>query len=276
MKRLFVDREFRDKEKPEDYVFIQATVEDNEALMKAAPGYLDMLELLPEDIRRGHRYGDWSVMSGQFFPEFRVATHVGQFSKPEKNWKLFRGMDYGLDMLACVWVGVDEKGRCYVYREAQEPGLIVSEAAELIRGLTPKEEDVMLTAAPPDLWSTQKDSGRTMEELFALNGVVLQKVVSSRVAGWMAVKEKLRIGPDGKPGLMVDESCRGLIGNLQALRRSGKNPSDAAVNPHNVTHICDALRYFCTLRLPEPEEETPGGEAALEYIYYGMGGNKRW
>lgn len=107
VKRLFIDRDFRPGEKPEDYRFIPATVEDNEVLMKKTPGYLEMLDLLPEEMRRGHRYGDWNAMSGQFFPEFRRERHVYQGDGPKEGWKLYRAMDYGLDMLACVWVGVD-------------------------------------------------------------------------------------------------------------------------------------------------------------------------
>lgn len=52
VKRLFVSREYRGGEREEDYTFIPATVEDNPQLMKASPEYVQMLELLPEDVRR--------------------------------------------------------------------------------------------------------------------------------------------------------------------------------------------------------------------------------
>lgn len=273
VKRLFIDRRFRGREKPEDYRFIPATVEDNKALLEGAPGYVEMLELLPEDIRRGHRYGDWGVFAGQYFSEFDPRLHVVKGLTPRSDWQLYRGIDYGLDMLACVWFGVDDKGRMYVYREVQEPGLVVSEAARLIRGMTPPEEDILATAAPPDLWSTQKDSGRTMEALFARGGVPLARVSSARVAGWMAVKERLRPGEDGQPGLLIDANCRGLIENLQALRYSDRNPSDCDVKPHAITHVCDALRYGCQLRFAdETEEREEADEEMLGYIYYGTGG----
>ena len=273
VKRLFIDRRFRPREKPEDYRFIPATVEDNTALLKAAPGYVEMLELLPEDIRRGHRYGDWGGFAGQYFSEFDPRRHVVKGLTPQRDWQLYRGIDYGLDMLACVWFGLDERGKMYVYREAQEPGLVVSEAARLIQRLTPRSEEILATAAPPDLWSTQKDSGRTMEALFAQAGVPLVRVPSARVAGWMAVKERLRSGEDGTPDLVIDESCRGLIENLQALQYSTRNPSDCDVKPHAITHICDALRYGCQLGFGGGEiQEDEGDEEMLGYIYYGTGG----
>lgn len=271
VKRLFVDRKFQGRERPEDYRFIPATVEDNKVLMENAPEYIRMLDMLPEDLRRAHRYGDWGALTGQFFPELDVKRHVVRGLRPQRDWKLYRGIDYGLDMLACVWVGVDPGGRMYVYREVQEPGLIVSQAAGLIRRMTPGEEDIQCTAAPPDLWSAQKDSGRTLEELFCRNGVPLLRVSSARVAGWMGLKERLRDREDGRPGLLIDESCRGLIENLQALRHSDKNPSDCDTQPHHITHICDALRYASQLRTQEEGED----EAAMEtmgYLYYGMEG----
>lgn len=52
VKRLFIDRDYRGSEKGEDYTFIPARVYDNRALMGQDPGYVAMLENLPEDLRR--------------------------------------------------------------------------------------------------------------------------------------------------------------------------------------------------------------------------------
>ena len=132
VKRLFVDREYREGEKAKDYTFIPATVDDNPQLLEASPEYKQMLDLLPEDVRRAWRYGDWNAMAGTFFPEFRKETHViAPFVRVPREWKKYRAFDYGLDMFACLWVAVDFEGRAYVYREVQQSGLIVSEAAKL-------------------------------------------------------------------------------------------------------------------------------------------------
>lgn len=153
-------------------------------------------------------------------------------------------------MLACIWVAVDFAGRCWVYREAQESGLIVSQAAELIRAMTPPGERVECTMAPPDMWSRQKDSGKTMAELFARHGVDLVRAGNHRLHGWMAVKEALgpMRGPGDRPGLLVSRECRGLIENLKSIQHDPKRPGDCATEPHEITHICDALRYFCATR----------------------------
>lgn len=110
VKRLFVSREFADSENPKDYLFIPATVEDNKALMKASPEYIQMLDSMPDDLRAAHRYGDWDALSGQYFGELRPDKHTcDPFMIPE-GWKRYRTIDYGLDMFACFWFAVDERG----------------------------------------------------------------------------------------------------------------------------------------------------------------------
>ena len=234
VKRLFVDREYREGEKAKDYTFIPATVDDNPQLLEASPEYKQMLDLLPEDVRRAWRYGDWNAMAGTFFPEFHKETHViAPFVRVPREWKKYRAFDYGLDMFACLWVAVDFEGRAYVYREVQQSGLIVSEAAKLANALTPPEEHIEFTIAPPDMWNRQKDSGRSMAEIFAQYGLGLLKASNNRVQGWMAVKELLKPmkSDTDRPGLLVTENCVGLIRNLPSIQHDEKNPRTAPRSP---------------------------------------------
>ena len=289
VKRLFVDRDFAEGENPKDYTFVPATVDDNPQLLAASPEYKQMLDLLPEDVRRAWRYGDWDALEGAYFPEFKSDTHVIEpFIHVPAEWKKYRAFDYGLDMFACLWIAVDFDGRCYVYREVQQKGLIVSEAAQLMRSLTPPEEQISFTAAPPDMWARQKDSGKNMAEIFATCGVGLVRASNNRVQGHMMVKEMLKPmrGDQDRPGLLFTKNCRGLIRNIQLIEHDAKNPSDCATEPHEVTHIVDALRYFCITRTlgaertapqveedpgseTEYDEEMTGGEVSAEYLNYG-------
>lgn len=292
VKRLFVDKEYQDGEKEEDYLFIHATIDDNPQLLEGSPEYRQMLDLLPEDVRRAWRYGDWNALAGTYFPEFQKDTHVIEpFYRIPDEWKKYRAFDYGLDMFACLWVAVDFDGRCYVYREVQQKNLIVSEAAQLALSLTPPNERIEFTIAPPDMWNRQKDSGKSMAEIFAQNGVGLIRASNNRVQGWMAEKEMLKPlkSKDDKPGLLVTNDCRGLIRNIMLIQRDEKNPSDCATDPHDITHINDALRYFCITRTLGAEsfsktedddldrrandydEEMTGGEMDDGYMAYGGG-----
>ncbi len=87
VKRLFIDRDYRNAERPEDYVFIPARVYDNEALMEANPEYVAALENLPDDLRRAHLEGDWDGLMGQFFKEWRRDKHVCKPFPIPQHWK---------------------------------------------------------------------------------------------------------------------------------------------------------------------------------------------
>ena len=275
VKRLFVDREFKAAEDPDDYVFIQAKATDNPALMENDPGYLKMLDNLPDGLREAWRDGRWDVFAGQYFPEFQRQTHVIAPRVLPKEWPRYRVIDYGLDMLACYWAAIDYDGRLWIYREHCQPGLKVSDAAAAMKELTSADEQVRFTIAPPDMWSTQKDSGRTMAEIFVGCGVPLVKASNQRVHGWMAMKEFLKLREDGMPGLVVFDTCTRLIRDISAVQHDEKNPSDVAKEPHEYTHSPDAIRYLCVFRAmgAEPEPEPKDEDELLAYDDYMTGGD---
>lgn len=252
VKRLFVDKEYRGAENPADYTFIPARVYDNKVLMKSDPGYVKMLQSLPKGLREAWLEGKWDQFAGQFFPEFQEDTHVCQpFSIPE-NWRRYFAMDYGLDMLAGYFIALSPEGKAVVYREIYESGLIVSQAAQHILDC---HEPVECFLAPPDLWNRRQDTGRSVAEIFAGQGIWLQRAENARESGWMDLKEWLRPGENG-PALTVFPCCHNLIRSLQALRFDPNGGGDAATEPHEVTHAPDALRYFAAgrPRPPRPEE----------------------
>lgn len=271
VKRLFIDRRFRAGENGADYCFIKATVDDNRDLMEKQPDYAAALELLPEDVRAAHRYGDWDALAGTYFSEFVPSVHVCPPFVIPPAWPRYRAFDYGLDMFACLWIAVDAGGRCYVYREYCAPSLTVSEAAEAALRATPPEERIEFTLAPPDLWSRQRETGRTGAEIFAQCGVGLVKAPNGRVQGWLMVKELLRLRKDGRPGLMIFDGCASLREYLPLLQHDSGNPSDCSDEPHEITHVCDALRYFCVSRtLPAERVREEAEEATGADTYDGV------
>lgn len=282
VKRLFIERNFisnRDgpeqNENPDDYLFIPATVEDNTALLKSSPGYLKMLASMPEDLRRAYRYGDWDALGGSYFPEFSEEVHMHAPFPIPAHWPRYRSFDYGLDMLACIWAAVDEAGRSWVYREYSEPGLTVGEAASAILARTAPGEIIEATFAPPDMWSRQKDTGRTMAEIFMESGLPIVRADNSRVQGHMLIKEALAIRPDGQPALRLFSSCRRTAEDLRDIQADANNPNDCAKEPHELTHRVDALRYYVISRTasasPKAQVVTIDGEA-LDYEGFMAGG----
>ena len=272
VKRLFIDREYRKGEHPEEYKFISAKVYDNKALLKMNPDYVNQLESLNDDLRRAWLDGEWDIFDGQFFKEFDREVHVCEPFPIPREWFKYRAFDYGLDMCACLWVAVDTEGNSYVYREFNSPNLIVSEATKAMLENTPADEIIRTTFAPPDLWSRQKDTGKSMFEVFRDSGLDIIKASNDRHSGWEQVKEMLKVvnsrdaitGEDVKKSkLTIFSTCRDLIRNIPLLQYDKHDTNDVSTEPHDITHNTDALRYFWVSRMsytPKPERELSQAE----------------
>lgn len=268
VKRLFIDREYRNKEKPENYEFIQSLVYDNQYLMNNNPEYVENLENLPEQRKKAMLYGDWDSFEGQYFDEFRRDIHVIEPFVLPAHWKRYVSIDYGLDMLAGLWIAIDEHMHAYVYKELYEPNLIISVATERMKQVN-GDDRVSVWYAPPDLWNRRQETGKSAADIFRENGVMLYKDNNNRVNGWYAVKEWLKPyevvdEQTGKPiktaDIKIFSNCTNLIRTLPQLQHDESDPNDVANEPHELTHAPDALRGFCTMKhapssIPKKENE---------------------
>ena len=259
VKRLFIDRAFREGERPEDYRFIPASVYDNGALLSKDPDYVRMLESLPPRMRDAWLYGRWDVFEGQFFPEFDEERHVIKPQEIPTRLRRFVSLDYGLDMLAALLLGVDEGGTLYVIREVAIPNLRLREAGEAAVRMIDGER-VEYVVASPDLWNRRQDSGRSgFEVMQAVPGMPpMRPADDRRIAGWRILREYLAGGLGGnseRPGLYVSSACGELIRCLPLLQSDRERAEDAAGEPHAVTHAPEALRYGVMSRALPPEDE---------------------
>lgn len=260
VKRLFIDRDFRDNENPDDHVFIQAGVYDNAVLMEKDPQYVKDLESLPFELREAWLYGKWDVMAGQYFSEWEREVHVCKAFDIPELWTWYVTMDYGLDMLAAYAIAVAPDGTAYVADEVYEGrekidvsgapgrGLIISEAAERLKELA-RGRKISDWLAPPDLWNARQETGRSVADIFAEHGIYLTKTSNDRIDGWMAMHERLKVieGPDGLPTaqLKIFPKCVNLIRCIPLMQYDDRKPTDASQQPHEITHGPDAIRYFC-------------------------------
>lgn len=264
VKRLFLDRIYRDGERAEDYRFISASVYDNDALLSKDPEYVHMLESLPPRMRDAWLYGKWDVFDGQFFPEFDESVHTVDSSRIPTRLRRFAAMDYGLDMLAALVLGVDDAGTIYVLREFCAPGLRLSEAAAAVVRLIGSDA-VDYIVASPDLWNRRQDSGKSGFEIMqSVHGMPpMRPADDRRIPGWRIVREYLSRptggGEDGReearPRLLFARCCSELIRCMPLLLSDKERPEDAAGEPHSVTHAPEALRYAVMSRAQPPESE---------------------
>lgn len=245
VKRLFVEKKYLNNENPNDYLFIPATVFDNAVLMEKDPDYVKMLDNLDEPLRMAWRDGNWDMLAGQYFNEFDRNIHAIDPIEIQPHWKIYRAIDYGLDCFACVWIAVDELNNYYVFREYAKPNKIISDGCGEILKFGGSSVD--MTLAPPDLWARSQESGKSKSDLFFENDLPLVRSNSNREAGWLHIKELLK-----HQRLYIFKSCTELIECLTALQRDGRNPNDCMTQPHEITHLPDALRYFCSYWIYAP------------------------
>jgi phage terminase large subunit len=260
VKRLFVDKDYKNKEVADDYDFIRSYVYDNKFLLENSPDYVRTLENLPDDRRKAMLEGDWDIFDGQYFSEFSRDLHVIQPFELHANWNRFITIDYGLDMLAAYWIAIDTMNNAYCYKELYQSNLIISDAAKAIKDMT--TENITMRYAPPDLYNRRQDTGKSAIDIFADNQLFFVKASNDRVQGWYNVKEWL------KPVMVKDEqtgelkkstrfkifaNCTNLIRCLPQLQYDDKNPNDVANEPHEITHSPDAIRYFLADRPPSTD-----------------------
>ncbi len=243
VKRLFVDRCYREDEDPKDYCFIPAQVYDNPALLRGDPDYVRGLESLPKKLKDAWLHGRWDVFEGQFFPEFCPETHVISAKEIPDALRCFAAVDYGFDMLAVLLLGTDAHGSIYVLREYCAPDKTLGQAADEIVRLC-RGYRVEYVVASPDLWNRRQDTGYSGFEIMQSTPGMppMQAADDRRVAGWRILREYLSPAP-GAPCLRIASSCEVLIRSLPALLCSAQKNEDASGEPHAVTHAPEALRY---------------------------------
>lgn len=266
VKRLFIDKQYKDTENPDDYEMIHAKVYDNKFIMDNDPQYVKRLENLPPERRAQMLDGDWNVFSGLFFIEFEERYHVipdGRLPL-DKNYNLYVSIDYGLDMFAAYFICVTPYNK-FVFDEIHKPGLLISQAATAIRtkidDLKLRYEDFVAFLGPDDLWNTSQENGRCKADLWSDYGINLTKSRRDRSAGWLAIKEDLYVDyslPENEREnscvLKIWRKCSNLLRCIPKLQTNPKNSDDCMTEPHDLTHGPDALRTFYNYWLNVPDE----------------------
>lgn len=276
LKHHFIDRleeQIRREENPRyraaRYHFIQAMLWDNPYYMDpdgTYTAYEERLFAYDPERRRQLLMGDWTALTGQFFPEFRTtgpACHVADIPIPP-GCKIERWIDWGYDPHygMCQWVACFPNGRLYVFYEWKFNGsnapvkLVASQVAQKIRTYTldeilplVKSNRVNKTVADPSMWSGDGHSGEDYAETFQRNGVSLTKGDNERVMGWGRVRHWLRLAPDGLPWLMFHPRCVVTARTIPGLVRDDDDPDD--VDTTGEDHPGDCVRYGVMAR-PTP------------------------
>ncbi len=278
VKRIFVDRNFKKGEYPEEYDFIKATVYDNEPLMKAQPDYVKQLEALPEKQRKAWLDGDWDIYEGQYFEEFtddkehyidRRYTHVIEPFEIPGHWKIYRSFDFGYAKpFSCAWWACDEDGRLYRILELYgctkdantgvkwEPNKIFEEIHKVEAEHRWLKGKSIYGIADPSIWDESR--GESIAETAEKHRVYFEPGDNTRLAGWMQMRYRFVFDENGIPMMYVFNTCKGFIRTIPLLQYDDKKVEDLDTSGED--HIADETRYMCMsrpikARLPVEQKE---------------------
>lgn len=271
VKRLFIDRRFKETENPDDYVFIQAKVKDNKPLMENQPDYVQQLEGLTGKLKKAWLDGDWNIFEGQFFEDFvdnpnhyedRQYTNVIKGFEPHADWKIYRSYDFGYsDPFSCGWWAVDYDGR--LYRILELYGCVKNEPDTGVKW-TPEEQfaeisriehehpwlkgKVIHGVADPSIWDGSK--GVSTADVAKRYGIYFTPGVNARIPGWMQMHYRFAFDENGYPMMYVFNSCKHFIRTIPTLIYSETKPEDLDTELED--HIADETRYMCMARPIKP------------------------
>ena len=276
IKRLFIDRNFRRGENPNDYVFIKSKVTDNTALMRENPDYIEQLEALPPTLRKMWLDGDWDVAVGTVFEEFRNDpdhyddrqwTHVINPFEIPSNWKIYRGFDFGYNKpFSCQWFAVDTDGVVYNILELYgcqkdtngediantgvrwTPQKIFYEIHRIESEHRWLKGKKIIGIADPACWNAE--SGESVAETASKNQVYFTKADNNRLSGWMQLHYRLAFDENGFPMMYIFKNCKSFIRTIPLMMYDEHKPEDIDTDLED--HNLDSCRYFLMSRPIKP------------------------
>lgn len=283
VKRLFVDRQYKPGENPDDYSFIRSLVRDNLALMQSDPEYVRKLEALPPKLRKAWLDGDWDIYEGQFFEEFadrpehyidRQWTHVIEPFEIPDGWRIYRSFDWGYAKpFSCAWWAVDYDGVVYrileLYGCTDTPNEGVKWTPERVFAEIHRIETehrwlrgkTIQGVADPAIWDAE--TGESIADVATRYRVYFDKGDHARLPGWMQVHYRLYFDENGYPMMYAFKNCKAFIRTMPLLQYDEHRVEDLDTDGED--HVADEVRYFLMTRpikprkapLPEAKQADP-------------------
>lgn len=257
VKRVFLRRDYRNKEVPEDFAFVQSRAWDNvewcrDSLAKDGHTVADFygweekqrftyfiersdygqkLNALPDALRVGHLLGDWDRFSGQFFDVFDPMVNVRDRGAEAKPWyPNWLSIDWGYAHNCAVYghqvfpdESVNTYGELVTYNKTEK------ELADLIEQKFGDKRPETIFISPD---ANQRRNGpRTIaiqlsDELEARGLPRCTLANDSRIAGWRLWYQMMKSG-----FWTCDPSCKVLVETIpNAMRDEDKLEDILKVN----------------------------------------------
>lgn len=250
VKRVFIDRDFRTGENPDNYWFIPAFVWDNQVLMETQPDYVKDLEGLPDKVRRAYLEGDWNVFDGQYFTEYRDDLHVIPPVLPV-IWvkKRIVALDYWYSAPSAVyWMCLMNDWRVIIYRELYVTWHTYYQLALKIKALTKTDEIIDAIVVDPAIlnkpsettWTSWSDEFK--RAWFKVIGADNSRINGRQVFRWMLMPFENPNTNEIDARLKICSNCSNLTRTIPIMIHDKVNVEDIDTTIED--HAVDAVRYW--------------------------------
>ena len=252
------------RHKESDTRFIFGTVDDN---LFNDPDYRRKLEENTGWRLQAYRYGDWDIAAGQYFSTWRHDAIVKTDVEIMPGSDTWCSLDYGFQHPTAVYLFSEHDGKKQVIDEHWRRHALVPEHSADIKRMLKRHglevKDLKAFVASPDAFAKKgNESGKTIADEYADNGIVLTRANDDRVSGAAFMLKLLGRDADEKnevaaiaPQIEIHERCAKLIDNIPTLQHDPHRPEDVLKvdvdeEGNGGDDPYDACRYGLMVRKP--------------------------
>lgn len=259
-------------------VFIPAKLDDNPLLMQNDPDYERRLAATADPrLYQAWRHGNWDVMLGQVFEEWRADLHILPTFHAPRGWALAGGMDWGYRNPGAFYLAaLGPDGEVIVVKELYFRQRTALDVGQAIGHLCRPFGGIEYIAADEQMWYKTGVSAPNIAEecqmgiLKAYGGPVdeaprliasthgrgsraTKLVVMHRYLAWKADQKTGKVPHWGLPLLRFTAECKHAIRTIPALPYDATKPEDVDTNAED--HAYDALGALLMSRPPLGERQ---------------------
>lgn len=267
VKRIFIDKIFRERENPADFDFVQAFVQDNKAMLTVDPNYIDRLKDNPEAIVKAYLYGDWNIHEGIAFNEMNEQKHIVDPKELPAGTTYFAGYDHGYNHpYSFVLFAITPNSEIYVVNYLKDRLKRIDEiSSDILATIQSLDTKVVDMYCGIDCWSRGRDGSPTIAEQFyrfgltRTNGVNVLKAYNNRVQGvneirkfvaWQNTETEI-------PQVRFFKNAKPVFDIVSGMQFDTLKPEDVmktnAVDGVGGDDLYDAFRYGLVSRVKTPK-----------------------
>lgn len=247
--------------------FIPATFRDNSMLNAE---YVSVLNKLTGWKLKAWRDGDWDVMAGQFFANWRRDLHVRDLGAPIDGFPVWAAMDYGFNHPTVCYPAQKRDGLTYIFDEFWARKQLVPQNAAGIKAMLERNNvelwNLQEFVAGSDVFARRSDSkGKTIAEQYEDEGINLTPADMDRING---AGELLRLLGDAENNIdstfVINPRCHRLIETLPMMLHDPNRPEDVLKvdideDGNGGDDSVDCLRYLVMCKVGATQSYASGG-----------------